>query len=241
MALKIIGAGFGRTGTLSMKAALEQLGYFKCHHMVDVIPSPKQVDAWLEKSRGNPIDWEDLFEGFEASVDFPSSLFYKELAEFYPEAKVILTVRPPDGWYESTRNTLYELDQVAPRWIPALVPQARKIREMTASLIWEGVFKGNFEDKTDAIVEFERHIDEVKEAIPRDRLLIMEVRDGWAPLCAFLGVPEPQTPFPNVNDTEEFQKRIKLMKQIAYLPLAITGVLAIGIGYATVALISSFM
>ena len=140
MALKIIGAGFGRTGTLSMKAALEQLGFMKCHHMVDVVPSPEQVDAWLAKSRGETVDWERVFHGFEASVDFPSSLFYAELAGVYPDAKVVLTVRPPDGWYESTRNTLYELDQVAPRWLPALVPQARKIKEMTDNLIWQGVF-----------------------------------------------------------------------------------------------------
>ena len=106
MSLRIIGAGFPRTGTLSLKAALEQLGYGRCHHMADMMFSPKQVKIWHDISEGEAPDWDKVYQGYQACVDFPSSLYFRELAETYPDAKVILTVRPPSDWYSSMKDTL---------------------------------------------------------------------------------------------------------------------------------------
>ncbi|MEO1029694.1 MAG: sulfotransferase family protein [Pseudomonadota bacterium] len=125
MALKVIGAGFGRTGTLSMKAALEQLGYVKTHHMLEVMPSKDQRKHWLAIAQGERVDWDEVFEGFEASVDFPSSTYYTELLEKYPEAKVILTVRDPDKWYVSASNTIYAIGKAIPGWARKVFPPIR--------------------------------------------------------------------------------------------------------------------
>lgn len=134
MALQVIGAGFGCTGTLSMKAALEQLGYDKCHHMLEVFPSEKQLDAWHRISQGETPDWDDVFEGFQASVDFPSSGYWRELAARYPDAKIILTTRSFDSWYESASQTIYPVSRDIPGWM-TMIPKVRKIKEMTYGTI----------------------------------------------------------------------------------------------------------
>tara|TARA_Y100000052_G_scaffold23793_2_gene25743 strand:+ start:5369 stop:6091 length:723 start_codon:yes stop_codon:yes gene_type:complete len=231
MTLKIIGAGFPRTGTLSLKAALETLGYGKCHHMSDVLFSPRQIDDWcaIAERQNGPHNWDAVFEGYSACVDFPSALYVRELAEAYPDAKVILTVRPPRDWYDSMASTLYKLEQAVPSWVQFLFPRIRKLSILADKLVWQGVFEDQFENKAYAITEFERHIDEVKAAIPKDRLLVMEVKDGWAPLCVFLGVDEPDQSFPRENDKETFQKMIRNLKRLSYVPAAIGGVLALGV------------
>ena len=213
MPLKVIGAGLGRTGTLSLKVALEKLGFDKCYHMTEVIAHPDHVPVWEAAGRGEPVDWEALFRGYRATVDWPGCHFYREFLERYPEAKVILTVRDPERWYDSARQTIYAVRTAFPRW--GMPPRMRRLLAMTDRLIWDGVFRGRFEDKTYAIEVFHRHNEEVRRAVPPDRLLVYEVKEGWGPLCASLGVPVPEgEPFPHVNDAEEFRSRIRRMSRM---------------------------
>ena len=223
MTLQVIGAGFGRTGTLSMKAALEQLGYDKCHHMMEVMPNDAQLDAWHAISQGGKPDWDTIFEGFQASVDFPSSAYWRELAEHYPDAKIILTTRSFESWYESASETINLVSRDMPGWTQ-MIPRARKIIEMTYGAIWNRVFGGQFEDKVAARQVFEKHEADVKAAFPADRLLIFHPKEGWGPLCAFLDKPVPETDFPNVNDRAEFKQRLGIVRWMRRAPYLLGGV-----------------
>ena len=226
MALKVIGAGFGRTGTLSMKAALEQLGYDKCHHMYEVMPNDAQLDAWHAISQGHAPDWDNVFEGFQASVDFPSSAYWRELAAHYPDAKIILTTRSFDSWYDSASETIYPVSRNIPGWM-LIIPKVRKIKEMTFGIVWDRVLGDRFEDKQVARQVFEQHEADVKAAFPAIRLLVFHPKEGWDPLCAFLDKPEPDTYFPNVNDRATFQKQIIMMKRMQMIPFALFGTLGL--------------
>ena len=204
--MKLIGAGFGRTGTMSLKAALEELGYGPCYHMTDVFEHPEHIRMWEAAIRGEPVDWDELFAGYQATVDWPGAAFYKELMEVYPDAKVLLSLRDPEKWYESTRNTIYATVNPSHEMIAALGHAPRLNNE----LIWKQTFGENFEDRRHAIEVFERHNKEVKEYVPVDRLLVYEVREGWGPLCEFLGVEVPKgKPFPHLNGTESFRAMVQ--------------------------------
>lgn len=194
MSLKVIGAGFGRTGTMSMKAALEQLGLGPCYHMVECLPrGPEHWQKWVDASNGKP-DWDTLFDGFEATVDFPACTSYKSLAAYYPEAKIILTVRDPERWFESTQETIF-----APHWV-----EYQKNVEMGnfLRLTINDYLQDKMHDKAHLIRRFHEHIEEVRDVIPASRLLVFEVKDGWEPLCDFLDQPVPDTEFPSINDSE---------------------------------------
>ncbi|MDQ4106264.1 MAG: sulfotransferase family protein [Actinomycetota bacterium] len=213
MGLRVIGAGFGRTGTMSLKAALEELGFDPCYHMIEVYENPKHVGLWEGAIQGEPVDWQEIFHGYKATVDWPGAAFYERLMAEHPEAKVILTVRDPERWYESTLNTIYGMRKLT--YSPllslgaSLVPRLKHLRRtalMAGDLIWERVFDDRFEDRRYAIEVFERHNESVKRRVPADRLLVYEVREGWEPLCAFLEVSVPDRPFPHLNDTESFRR-----------------------------------
>src|SRR5215210_4077602 len=204
--MEIIGAGFGRTGTMSLKAALEELGYAPCYHMTDLFENPEHVPLWEAATRGEPVDWEGLFAGYQATVDWPGAAFYKELMEAYPDAKVLLSVRDPERWYESTNNTIYATVDPSPEMIAAVGPTPRLNNE----LIWKRTFGGSFADRQQAIEVFERHNEQVREHVPADRLLVYEVKEGWRPLCEFLGAEEPRgKPFPHLNDTDAFRRMVQ--------------------------------
>lgn len=203
MALSVIGAGFGRTGTLSLKGALERLGFDPCYHMMEVGNNAGHAEEWLRAANGEQVDWDKLFAGFHAAVDWPACNFYRDYAALYPDAKVILTLRDPDRWFDSVHNTIYPRMMNAPKDNDP----ARKVRlAMARKLIIENTFGGKMDDRAHAIAVFERHAEEVKAAIPTERLLVFRVADGWGPLCEFLGKPVPDEPFPQVNSTEEFQQ-----------------------------------
>ena len=212
MSLKIIGAGFGRTGTTSMKEALELLGYDKCHHMREVMASGKQVEMFDRISRNVEVDWDDVFAGFEAAVDWPAAALYKELMEKYPDAKVILTARDPEAWYESTRETIYALSNSVPPVISLLIPRVRNIMAMVKRLIWEGVFDGRFEDKQHAIDIYNKNVTEVIASVPDDRLLVHSAKEGWQPLCEFLDKPIPGQPYPHSNEGNVLKRVIVGLK-----------------------------
>jgi hypothetical protein len=218
MTLEVIGAGFGRTGTMSLKVALEELGFGPCYHMIEVFENPEHVKLWEAAAKGEPVDWEELFRDYRATVDWPGAAFYEELMERYPDAKVILTVRDPDRWYESVLNTIYgrrRTDSSSPMssLMELLVPRMRHMKRaahMISNLTWEGVFGGKFEDRQYAIGVFNRLNEDVKERVPAERLLVYDVKEGWEPLCEFLGVEVPEgKPFPHLNDTEAFRAMVR--------------------------------
>lgn len=204
MTIDVIGAGFGRTGTLSLKLALEKLGFEKCYHMMEVFENPGHVDVWLQATRGEPVDWPELFSGYRASVDWPACNFWELQLEAFPQARVILSERDPERWYDSVMNTIYPSSMAArDGGDPAMQPWV----DMAFELIWDGTFHGRVEDKDHAIDVYQAHNAYVKKQAPADRLLVFEASQGWAPLCEFLGCPVPDEPYPRVNTTEEFRAR----------------------------------
>jgi hypothetical protein len=203
--LRVIGAGFGRTGTYSLKAALEQLGLGPAYHMAEVFEHPEHIALWQAVGEGARADWDTVFAGYQAAVDWPASAFYRELMEAYPEAKVILTVRDPERWHQSGTNTIFprpedELEETLP---PEIVAHRRMVR----TIVWDGIFNGQVHDRNYAMDVFTRHVETVQKQVPADRLLVYNVKDGWEPLCAFLGVPVPDNAFPRLNDTAAFNER----------------------------------
>lgn len=209
MALSVIGAGFGRTGTLSLKTALEILGYAPCYHMVEVFEHPEHIPLWHEATKG-AAPWDEIFAGYRATADWPACNFWRQLLDHYPTAKVILTVRDPQKWYDSVRQTIYKATQAAP---PDDAPPVRKAQQaMAAQLIWQQTFDGRIEDREHAIAVFERHNADVQATVPPEQLLVFSAAQGWEPLCEFLGCPIPEEPFPNVNSSADFQSRLQQME-----------------------------
>ena len=205
--MKVIGAGLPRTGTLSTKAALEQLGLGPCYHFVTQFERPEDADVWLAAANGQPVDWKALFADFGSAVDWPESAFYKQLMDVYPEAKVLLNLRDPEKWYESISNTVYPASQMglsAPE--DSLLNMASRMIDLIG---WRGIFHGGFEDKASALATFEQWNREVQDYVPADRLLVWTVQEGWEPLCRFLGVAVPDEPFPRLNDTAAFQDMLQ--------------------------------
>lgn len=205
MTLSIIGAGFGRTGTLSLKLALEQLGFGPCYHMNDVFTQAGHAQQWRDAFRSGDADWETLLQGYRATVDWPSAHFWRQLAGHYPAAKVILTVRDRDAWYESISTTIFPAQR---RPLPPQDDPHYAQLVMPRELILHGTF-GQVEDKAHVLSIYDAHNAAVQAQITPPRLLVYDVKDGWAPLCAFLGVPVPGAPFPRSNTQQDFLDRLK--------------------------------
>jgi len=230
MALKIIGAGFGRTGTWSTFAALNQLG-FPCYHMREVLinkANKSHLDFWrgvANSPPGTPHAWQQVFAKYTATVDNPGCCVWRELVGAYPDAKVILTLHPrgAEAWYESTIDTIYFTETLW-QWkiLQWLTPFGRKFGDLSGKLIWQRSLQGTMPDKARAIDRYHAHIDEVKAALPPEKLLIFKVTDGWAPLCAFLGLEVPNNEFPNLNDRAAIKLSIRGVMRGAYLTLAAT-------------------
>lgn len=227
MSLKVIGSGFGRTGTLSLKAALEILGFAPCYHMESVIKRPSHIKIWQQIGHNQPVPWQKIFRNFQATVDFPASIFYRELLDRYPDAKVIHTIRDPERWYDSTAETIYRAADNFPIWVAKLLLPLGWFIDMQERLIWQRLFNGRFPDRAYAIQQFNNHTEEVKQRVPPEKLLVFQVKEGWEPLCNFLDVPVPDVPFPHVNDRETMLRRFKLLQISAtWLPV---GVMALGL------------
>ena len=203
MTLRVIGAGLGRTGTNSLKLALNALGFGPCCHMSEVrADSARLVPLWAAAARGEP-DWPAVFAGFSSTVDWPSSGFVRELAAFYPQAKFILTNRPVESWLRSFTQTIYIVRQNRSRLPPEMKPWS----DMVSAIIDQTGFPNGL-DEAELARRYEAHGAMVKATIPAARLLVYEVSEGWAPLCAFLGVAVPAEPFPRTNDREEFWSKL---------------------------------
>ncbi len=222
MSIKIIGAGLPRTGTNTLKQSLEMLGYSKTYHMKELIVHPEDLHHWLTLENNETPNWDELYEGFQATVDFPAYPWYKEHMERYPDAKVIMTVRPFEGWYKSIKSTIWTAGpQTLFQKLGMLVklafnPRLRsviKCVKLAKRMIFAKHLEGRFEDKAFAEKVFNKHMEDVKAYVPADKLLVYDVRDGWGPLCAFLNVPEPTEELPHLNKKENFKTMLAdLMK-----------------------------
>ena len=243
--MKVIGAGLGRTGTASLQSALEELGFGPCYHMYEVFANPGHADFWRAAWRGEPADWDGVLGSYEATVDWPACSLYAELLERNPDAKVLLSVRDPERWYESTRQTIYKIGKISTgspfsrlgfALLSRLVFGRFKTGQgpMGDEIIFRGTFDGRFEDKDHAIEVFNRHNQEVQRRVPQEQLLVYEVKEGWGPLCEFLGVEEPAKPFPHLNDAAEMRRRELSMRAFA---LAGPAALVLVVGIAALALL----
>lgn len=195
MALKIIGAGLGRTGTLSLKLALEHLGFGPCYHMLEIMSVAQvRMPQWLQVVRGAP-EWDAIFDGFASTVDYPTCTYWRELAAHYPEAKVILSTRDAEGWFDSVQRTIFSPESLG------------RTSEGPTSEFFRGAVIGAFADRIDdrdfMVDYFRRWEADVVASVPPERLLVHRLGAGWEPLCAFLGVPVPAQPYPRVNTSED--------------------------------------
>jgi hypothetical protein len=198
--LKVINTGLGRTGTTSLKVALDRLGFGPGYHMFDIVSNEERLAQW-EKivCDGQSPDWAAIFDGYTSAVDGPCAIYYRQLMKAFPDAKVILTVRDAESWYQSTYDTLYQF---------ALNAGDSALYRVVNTMVWDGLFGGRFEDRDHAIQAFHRHNLEVIEHVHPSNLLVYDVQQGWAPLCAFLGVDVPRDPFPHANDTQSMRTRL---------------------------------
>ena len=193
MALSVIGAGFGRTGTDSLKNALEILGLGPCYHMFEVLPHQDRVDMWKASTQGQIPDWDQVFAGYNATVDWPGAHYWRELAEHYPDAKIILSVRDADKWFDSMSSTI----------MPVL--RTGEPDSLGTMMFVRQTFEGNIDDREHVIDCYNRHNAGVQAAFGPDRLLVYHLGSGWDPLCAFLGVAVPDQPYPFGNSSEQFE------------------------------------
>ena len=211
MGLRVIGAGYGRTGTASLKLALEKIGLGPCHHMSEVLPNPDRVALWTRIGAGeaenDPSLWDRAFEGYNATVDWPSCTHWRALMDYYPDAKVILSRRDAGKWFTSVNETILNPDTNAPVADSPMGP-------MLSGNIWR-LFDGRMDDREHMMACFERHCAEVIEGVPADRLLVFEAKQGYAPLCDFLGVDEPDEAYPHVNSMEETKRFLKALAEQA--------------------------
>ncbi len=203
MALKLIGAGFGRTGTMSLRDALDKIGYGPCYHMSVVMQNPQNARYWAAAGRGEKVNWDEVFEGFVSTVDWPACTYWRELADAYPDAKVLLTVRDPERWFASTQKTIFSKPHRDSFYLDDSDPDKRGMVEV----LYDKTFQKRQNDHDHAISVFNAHNEEVKRSIPPERLLVYEVGQGWEPLCKFLGVPVPAEPFPRINTTDDWLAR----------------------------------
>jgi Sulfotransferase domain len=196
MALKVVGAGVGRTGTHSLKVALEQLLGGRCHHMVEIIADPAQAPGWTDAIEGRDVDWEAMMDGYVALVDWPGASFWREISAANPDALVLLSTRDPEAWYRSASNTIFGPIEATPPgledWFGAAMPK-----------LFHSRFSDDMGNATAMMDAFERHNAEVRAGVPAERLLEWNVSDGWEPICERLRMPVPEESFPVTNSTDE--------------------------------------
>lgn len=219
MALQIIGAGMGRTGTASLKVALEALNIGRCYHMSEVLKNPDFMHDWIDVAEGRP-DWDKIFNGYAATVDNPGCNYWKDLAEYYPGAKVILTVRDATTWFNSTNETIHSADF-------AHYMQHSPFGEMVQKIMWDRM-ENRMQDKEYMVDFFQRHSAEVVASIPAERLLVYQVSDGWGPLCNFLNLPVPEMAFPHLNSRIETKELLATLMAASEDQLSEEAMAAVG-------------
>lgn len=199
--LKIIGAGFGRTGTHSLGLALEKLGFGPCYNVPEVSKNPGHTEIWNNAMEGKPVDWDMLFRSYQSAVEWPTVAFLSDVVQHFTEAKVVLTLRDPVSWYESVSTAIFDgLEMSAQNPDPI----KRERSGMLRRLILKRTFSGRYWEKEYALEVYKRHNQQVLEIVPKERLLQFDVKDGWQPLCEFLQKSIPDEPFPWLNERTEF-------------------------------------
>jgi hypothetical protein len=204
--LQVIGAGFGRTGTLSTRAALERLTGGRCYHMFEALSHPEHLGAWLAADEGRPEELSEVLADYSCTVDWPGCSLWAELMELFPESKVLLSVRPAERWWASYEQTVHQL-MLRDLPDPESVPADFYLLSLFGSRLTKRSFPAGYADlgREDFIAAYERHNAEVRAGVPDGRLLEFDVSQGWEPLCEFLELPVPDEPFPRLNDTAGFR------------------------------------
>ena len=215
--MKVVGVGFGRTGTMSLKYALEQLGAGPCFHMIDLLTGERQerdLASWARVAGGGRPDWDAVFDGWESTVDWPACSYWHELVDAFPDSPVLLNVRDFDGWYRSCSNTIFAVRQAA---LAGELPEETErpapppvLWEIVDKVIWEGDFQGRFQDRDWMEQMYADRIETIRREVPSDRLTVWEIGDGWQPLADMLGVEAPDEPFPRLHDTDDFRTQMGL-------------------------------
>ena len=201
MARQVIGAGLGRTGTLSLKLALEHIGFGKCYHMSEMMAHLRaHLPLWLESARGNPR-WDAIFAGYHSSTDYPGCMFWRDIAAHYPEAKIILTTRDADKWFNSVTATVFSKPH------RARLESSAELREFFRLTVFDDDLENRLGNRAKMVEYFNAWNQAVIDEVPPERLLVYQPGDGWGPLCQFLGVPVPPEPYPRVNSREEMTER----------------------------------
>lgn len=214
--LQLIGAGFGRAGTMSLRRALETLGYKPCYHMQVTLTHYFHLRFWIRAKTGKPVDYHKFFRKYRATVDWPACEFYPELMEAFPEAKVLLNVRDPEEWYESMFNSIWAIQKAFPFWFP------KEYRQIHDDIMWNSRFNREFTDKGKTLQVYLEWIEEVRRKVPAEKLLVYNVKEGWEPLCRFFNKEIPgDTPFPRLNDRRFFRRVILLLRIAEWLVPAI--------------------
>ncbi len=201
MTLRVIGTGFGRTGTDSLRNALNILGFGPCHHMHEVMPSDAQKAMWDRKSRGEAVNWSEVYAGFGAAVDWPSAAYWEELIATYPDAKVVHTNRDPESWWRSYEKTIMA-------FLPVVKDDPEKV--FAYRIVAEVALGGRYDDREACLARYRENVARVRDIVPKERLLVMELGEGWDRLCAFLEADVPPEPYPSGNTTSDFRQNANL-------------------------------
>ena len=223
MALQVIGTGQARTGTTSLKEALEHLGFGKCYHMFELMNHPDQLIYFEKAERGEEVNWDELLEGYHSACDMPIIGYYKQVIEKYKDAKVIHTTRDAESWYKSMTDTVFWAVKPSPGRILNMMirlPFSSTLRKRLRILKYNGrmvhkFFGKDLKNKEKVISYFNEYESQVYKTIPKEKLLVYNVKSGWEPLCKFLNVPVPSMPFPKSNTKDEFVHKVKhnIMKE----------------------------
>lgn len=220
--LQVIGVGLHRTGSMSVKAALERLGFGPCYHGMEALRRCADGEHWLAAYEAGAVDWSVIFDGYRATLDWPTIYFWEQLAAAYPDAKILLTDRDPQRWWESHAAMF----QIGAEFDGKLTDEQRRWAEesgfarMQAALgtVASATFDGRVFDKAHCLRVFEQHYERVRRTVPAERLLVYRVQEGWEPLCRFLGVDVPDEPFPRVNVGDDLLHNIRTAMRLAGTP-----------------------
>lgn len=226
MSIEILGTGLGRTGTFTLKLALEHLGFGRCYHMSELFQKPEGLYFFNKAEKGEMVKWNKLFEGYKSAVDYPVARYFRQLSEYYSDAKIIHTLRDPHEWYESAYKTIFMANNLPVKRIlkfASLYMFSKEIRRRLPVLIYNRKlmkleFGTNLKDKKKIIAKFESHTENVIKKIPSKRLLLFNPSDGWKPLCNFLGAKIPEANFPFSNTFEEFLQKVDIIGTGKFLP-----------------------
>ena len=223
MSIKVIGAGFGQTGTTTIRAVLEEFGFDPCYQSYKLFRCPADIEFWEMLDQGNAVDFNAFFKNHQAIVGFPGYIYYRQLMEYYPDAKVLLSIRDPEEWYENASKTILVPDrnpgnkalaEAVREFNPYLADCVDRIAYLHKKVLHEELFEGKFVDKEFAIRRYKQRNEEVRKFVPPERLVVYQVVQGWEPLCHFLNVPVPDEPFPHLNPMSSFHDGLETTVEI---------------------------